>query len=232
MDNMMKHIVALLGLAFCFTAITFGDADAAKKASVSPIINETVPVPLERAFAQAQTAQSAQTVNSDPFNVNRTPQVAPAPVPQPTPVIVQSQPPAETKVSDWGSLGLSGIIAALLGKLAFFNKPSSTATAPGTVGHLSGLDPAIRATIDDAVLQLVQSGKPGEAIKIALSLIPGAGPIVTMLEPAFRAIAIKFLQDRIGTTPVATTDPATAPAVTNVLTILADLIAKHKQAAT
>ncbi len=116
-----------------------------------------------------------------------------------------------------------------MGKLAFFNK-GGTATAPTThFPSLPQLDPNMRATIDSAVLQLVQSGAPGEAIKVALSLIPGAGPIVSMLEPAFRSISIKFLQDRIGTMPSATVpDPATAPAVTNILDVLAKLVAQHK----
>ncbi len=210
----MKYIIALL-LAFCFAV----NANAAKRPA-------DVPFPPERAFAQAQVT------NPDPFNVNRTPQVAPTPVPQPTPVIVQSQPPAETKVSDWGSLGLSGIIAALLGKLAFFNK-SATAKPTDSVLHLPNIDPSLRSAIDSVVIQLVQSGAPGKAIRVGLSLIPGAGPFTSLLDPALRAIEameVKFLQDRIASAPA--TDPATAPAVTNVLTVLADLIAKHKQAST
>ncbi len=210
---MMKYIAAFL-LAFCFAV----NANAAKKATVSP---ENVPFPPERVFAQAQV------INPDPFNVNRTPQIMPTPVPQPTPVVVQA-PPAETKATDWGSLGLSGIIAALLSKLAFW--PKAGTKTPAVLGGLPEIDPHLKTTIENAALSLIKSGQPGEAIKIGLSLIPGAGPIVNMLEPAFRAISIKFIEDRIGVVPTQTVDPVAAPAVTNVLNILADLIAKHKAA--
>lgn len=50
-------------------------------------------------------------------------------------------------------------------------------------------DPALRAQIDGALLQLIKSGQPGALIQSGVSMaIPAAGPIVAALEPALRNI--------------------------------------------
>lgn len=50
-------------------------------------------------------------------------------------------------------------------------------------------DPALRAQIDGALLQLIKSGQPGALIQSGVSMaIPAAGPIITALEPALRNI--------------------------------------------
>lgn len=167
------------------------------------------------------------------FPNRTTPQAVP--VPAPTPVIVQTAPAAEPGVTGWTQLGLSGVIAALLGKLAFFPKASAGAEPKlsGKVGEIIGhlpaasiiSDPNIRATVDAAVLHLIESGAPGDAIKVALSLIPGAGPIVSMLEPAFRRIAIKFMQDKVTAGGAVIVTDAAAP--TDTLGTIARLVAQH-----
>ncbi len=195
----MRWIVAafmLLSFSSAQAAIPVAplfDAEIVSSAKVIPIPR---PKPPEASFAQAQT---------DPkFLFPDRTQPAPVTVqPAPTPVPVTT----DTSIPTWTNTGLLGVLAALMGKIAFFPKHGTAgvakpSTTPGELLHPPGGsligDPNIRATIDATALRLVESGAPGEAIKMAFSFVPGAGPIVTMLEPAFRAISVKFLQDRAG----------------------------------
>ncbi len=162
----------------------------------------------------------AQATNPDPFNTARVPNTPP------TPVVVQSAPPAEPGVNGMAQTGILAILAGLMGKLAFFNKPTTAPPATGEIPTHPVMDPRV---LDTLILKLVQSGAPGEAIQVALSFIPGAGPILAKLEPAFHAISVKFLQDKIASQSV---DPTAAPVNSNILNVLADLVAKHKQGTT
>lgn len=221
----MKSLITAL-LALCFVATASGAAEAKRSApdvQSSPIFAAQAPI------------------NPDPFNRARVGEATPAPTPiaqpapAPAPIVVNAPPPA-VDVKGWTDTGLLGVLGGLLIKIGFFPKRGSAGVTEPDTKPVSGLsllnDPALRSTIEGAALKLVEGGAPGEAIKVALSLIPGAGPVVSLLEPAFRSISIKFLQDRVGATvPAMPATPADAPAVANVLDVLAKLIAQHKPAA-
>jgi hypothetical protein len=46
------------------------------------------------------------------------------------------------------------------------------------------------------MLQVIQSGIPGQAIQTGFSLVPGASPFVNLLEPVIRKQVIDFLQQQ------------------------------------
>jgi hypothetical protein len=144
-----------------------------------------------------------------PTVVASTPAVAAPAVPA-APVVVTTAGP---DLHGWASNGLLGLISGLLTWIGLKKSNAVAGTSSddhGKVGqiiaaltHPSGTsligDPALRATVDAALARVIQSGVPGTAIQTGLSLIPGAGPIASSLEPMLRNVVVRVLQERAGT---------------------------------
>ncbi len=205
----------------------------------SSFIASATPLPTSRPYAMAQTGDNYQ------FNpIIRAQQTQPAPVPPPvatiangTPIVVTAPPPGG--LSDILS-GIQAALMALIAGLLGFKKSTpatggtvaATTTDVGTivssvVAKMSGgttsmiSDPAVRAAVDNALLQLERSGVPTTAINAAGGLIPGASPFISLLEPMVRNAVDRALSARVGT--VDPTAPVSLPA-----SIIGDLTAVLK----
>lgn len=175
---------------------------------------------------RTQAAQAPQATPPAPTPIVTPPTVTPqtpAVVPAGTPVVVQV-PAAGRDIHSWIQTTLIGILTILFGKVALFPAKNGAPTLDHSkVGDivkaaLSGsgssaiTDPALRDAVDVALLRAVQSGIPGTALQTGLSLIPGAGPFATTLEPMVRKIVIDVLQQK---TNVGSIDPAAVHAETD-----------------
>lgn len=185
-------------------------------------------------FPDRTQPQAPQTPSAPSVQTAQNPVVVPAPA-------------GETNIAGWIQTTFMGILTALFGKLALFPKKDKSdgvaaldhgkvSEIVNSVLHPSGTsiigDPNLRATVDAALLRAVQSGLPGTAIQTGLSLVPGVGPIASQVEPIVRNLVTKILQERAGPGGIVTADPAaTGPAATDVLDLLAKLVAQHKPAA-
>jgi len=190
-----------------------------------------VPLPRER---PAEIVVAQAPTNPDPFNIKRADNGPTSGVAAPTsPIVVAAAPPASNDILGYIWAAIASVFTAIFGKIAFKPPALPGTAAPIDSGkvtdivtavlHPSGTsilsDPNLRATVDAALLKAVQSGLPGQALQSGLSLIPGAGPFATTLEPILRNIVIQALQKQAGTTAAqgpAAADPA-APASTNPL---------------
>lgn len=202
----------------------------------------SIPLPRERPtaimMAQGQT-------NPDPFNTKHLDvpgqtQMAQAGTPANQPIVLNTTPQnAGSSILNWINSGIMALFAAIFGKLAFKLPQMPTTSTPMDAGKVNDVvtavlhpqgssilnDPALRANVDAALLKIVQSGLPGTAIQSGLSLIPGAGPIVSGLEPILRNIVIQELQKKAGATATDPATPATG-AVNPLEATIAALIAK------
>lgn len=206
-------------IGLCLVASLFASAAQA---------NGTIPLPRERppelVLAQAQ--------NPDPFNVNRA-NAAPTQTSTSTqgvaPIIV-TPPAAHDGILSYIQTAIMALLTAIFGKLAFKlpSLPAAPGAAPASSGdastsqislalkaalHPSGTsiisDPALRTKVDQALLQIIQSGLPGSAIQTGISLIPGAGAIGGLVEPLVRKAVEAALEARLGQQPTAGQSTAT-----------------------
>lgn len=179
---------------------------------------------------QAQTAPAPTSVATTV--ANGTPIVVTAPAPGGFPDIIASIQAA-----------ISALIAALLAKIGF-TKPTGLTPAAGVttvaatptdvgtivssvIARLSGgpstiSDPSIRAAVDNALSQVIQTGIPGTALTTALGMIPGAAPFVAVGEPALRKLVLQVLAEREAANSGTTAAPGATVAVpTNILSDIA-----------
>ncbi len=195
----------------------------------------SVPATFESRWAQA----AGEDFRFNPAIRAQAPAATPAPtttVTNGTPVVVQAPPPGG--LSDILGALQAGLLALVAGLLGFKKSaPASTAgavaatpTDVGTivsavVGRMGGgttaliSDPSVRAAVDSALLQLERSGVPTTAINAAGSLVPGAAPFVSILEPLVRKAVDSALAARAGAAP----DPAAA-SVSLPASLIGDLI--------
>ena len=167
-----------------------------------PVVNLRSPTPLQ-----------VQQTNPDPF-LQRNPIQAQS---SQQPIVVQT--PSQQNFGSswiewiWTALGGGGILAML--KNAFMPTKQSTPDLSSNkvvdifnaILHQNSSvidDPNIRQVVDKLLLQVVQSGIPGQAIQTGASLIPGVGPLASTLEPFIRQKVIEVLQGKVGAVPVAT----------------------------
>lgn len=156
------------------------------------------PSPVKMAYAQA-------AVNPDPFKVNPQPQPQPQATQPVQPVVVTAAAPAsmwgDAIQGIWALLGT--IITALLGKIAF--KPPAIPTATPVI---DATHPDFHAAIDQALLRLVQTGLPGQALQTGLGLVPGVGGLAGALEPMLRKVVTDVLERKLSAVEDA---PAASP---------------------
>jgi len=180
-----------------------------------------VPLPRER---PAEIVVAQAPTNPDPFNIKRADNGPTSGVAAPTsPIVVAAAPPASNDILGYIWAAIASVFTAIFGKLAF-KLPAMPGTAAPldsskvtdivtAVLHPSGTsilaDPNLRATVDAALLKVVQSGLPGQAIQAGLSFVPGAGPFVTTLEPIVRNLVTQALQKQApaGSAPAASATP-------------------------
>lgn len=177
-----------------------------------------------------EVVAQAPATNPDPFNTKREPPAAvPSTVATAVPVVVPVS--SDNSILEWIKTAITGAFAAIaawftskfkgglgkldegptvVGKIDDHNKVQDIVNA---VLHPAGTsiigDPNLRNTVDLALLKAVQSGIPGQAINTGFSFLPGASPIVNVVEPIVRNLVTKFLQERTG----ASVDPNAKPAV-------------------
>jgi hypothetical protein len=133
----------------------------------------------------------------------------------PAPVVV-TVPPAQStndKIRSWVHTAFAGILTAIVGWQGI-NLPATinSAAAPKadqtTVSNIVQSvfdpqnaaarlkDPQVKAQFDAAMYQIVSSGVPGQLLQSGLGLIPGASPIVSVVEPIARKAVADFLQQQ------------------------------------
>lgn len=192
-------------IGLCLVASLFATAQA----------NGTIPLPREKP-TELILAQAPQT-NPDPFNVKRA-DVAPT-SPQGMAPIIVTPPAAHEGILSYIQTAIMALLTAIFGKLVFKlpSLPATPGAAPASSGdastsqislalkaalHPSGTsiisDPVLRTKVDQALLQIIQSGLPGSAIQTGISLIPGAGAIGGIVEPLVRKAVEAALEARLG----------------------------------
>jgi lysozyme family protein len=150
----------------------------------------------------------------------------------PPPVIVTAPPPTAQPARDWAHTGLAAIVVMILGwlgvtlpdKLAAPNPVMEQTTIDNVVQAAvnpqnAGLilkDPKTKEKFDLAILKVIQSGVPGQALQVGAGAIPGVGGIVAQFEPLIRQIAESAVQKRLeqnqsDQTPTPAPRPAPAP---------------------
>lgn len=167
---------------------------------------------------------------------------APAPTqaaPTQPPVVVNmpaAPVPEKNGLIDWIHTALLGLLTAIGGKLAF-KLPEMPGAAKLDHSKVQDIvasvlnpekaasiikDPNLKASVDLALFKAIQSGIPGQALQTGLSFVPGAGPIVTTVEPIVRKIVLDILQqEKSG----ATLDPNAVHAETdNRITSILDML--------
>lgn len=198
----MKRVAIALGLLLLVSPALAGPKKT-KQAAVIPPPAWTSSIQVADLITVAQRG-----VNPDPFNPKPTAEQAPPTPPAPTnnkPVVV-NMPPAP-KLGDgwleWVWTLLGGIFASLFGINVLQNRQAGQVThtsvddvlrqvlSPG--GSTLIQDPQLKAIVDTALIQIIQSGVPGKAIQTGLSAIPGVGPLAAQLEPVLRKIVLDVL---------------------------------------
>lgn len=140
----------------------------------------------------------------------------PSPMPvQPPVVVTTTQAPAPTtnqSIRNWVHTAFYGVLTAIAGvvgiQLPATLKPASPALDQVTINNVvaaavnpqsAGLllkDPNLKAAVDIALLQAIQSGVPGQLIQGGAGLIPGAAPFAATLEPILRKIIIDVMEQK------------------------------------
>lgn len=118
------------------------------------------------------------------------------------PVIVNMPPPQTTNktVRDWVHTAFYGLLTAIAG-WAGINLPSTITAAttpkidPPAIVSTITKDPQFKNDVAGIILQIVQSGVPGQAIQTGVGLIPGGAPFAG-LEPILRRVVIDALQQQ------------------------------------
>jgi len=199
-----------------------------------------VPLPKPRTTVEDILAR-AQATNPDPFNVNRN-QATPVPTPQPTPVVVTVPAPPAPPANDLRAwlhsalltflTGIAGWLGIKLPSTLKGNKGADQSNIKDVVESLVHgsviKDPDLKAKVDLALYQAIQSGVPGQALQAGLGLIPGAAPFVTTLEPMLRKVVLDVLQERAKAVPPTTAEmPKAAPNIEDLLNNLAAKLANR-----
>ena len=147
----------------------------------------------------------------------------------PAPVIVAAAPKspnADLFTILWTVLGT--IVVGILGYVSPAVKQALTAggtTVPTTIPQAAATvatvlnDPAFKAGIEAALSRVISSGVPGTVLTAGAGLVPGAGPIVALLEPMIRAA----IMDALATHTAPAVATATAP-VTDQLSNLLSVV--------
>lgn len=142
---------------------------------------------------------------------------APAP-PIPTAPVATSAPAQAAATSSWSFWDIIATIGVALAGVFVGNQTKQTwwpsrqnaggglpsLAPPKNITDLLGrfADPAKRKEMDEYLLQIVQSGLPGELVKAGLGAVPGIGAVASPLEAVIRKAVIDELARRAGNTPV------------------------------
>ncbi len=104
---------------------------------------------------------------------------------------------------------------------------SIAARMSGGIGPIIA-DPTVRASVDNALLQLERSGLPSEAIRTVSGFVPAASPLVAIFEPMIRNAVDQGLTARLGAAAPAAGTSVALPAsiITDLTAVLGKLVPK------
>ena len=183
----------------------------------------------------------AQATNPDPFNTQRRQQqVQATPTQEVAPIVVHSAAPSSPLGSGliewiWTALGGGGILAMLKNAFMPTKQANIDLSSNKIVDIFNAIlhqnssvidDPNIRQVVDKLLLQVVQSGVPGQAIQAGASLIPGVGPLAATIEPIVRQKVIELLGGKIGQSPIPVATDDRFARIEKVVGDLADVVLK------